>query len=118
MSAVEAYDHTQPPKNETVSPEGREFVDTPPELEARGAEIILFPVSAGVGEVAVGAFAGSNERENPLDPATLAASGIAVHQGSGRDRYFTRRTQTLSAAPHSPEYNMRARELRSRGGPL
>lgn len=97
MSAVEAYEQIQPP-----------------EQEARGAKIIPFPVRPGVGELAVGAFAGSQERENPLDSAVLAGIGIAVHQGSGSNMYITRRKRIPSAAPYSQEYNVRTRELHNR----
>ncbi len=105
MSALEAYEHKQPTKIEPVTPGGQ---------EGRDAEIIPFPIKAGVGEVAVGVFAGANERENALNLAVLADRGIAVRQGSGSNRYFTRRMRTPSAAPYSQEYNMRARELSDR----
>lgn len=84
MSAQEAYEHIQPPGNESISP------------ETLGAKIIPFPVRAGVGGLAVG-----NE--------------IAVHQGSGTNRYLTRRMQTLSAPPNSHVYSERVKELGNKG---
>ncbi len=89
MSALEAHEHIQHSTDEPVPSAGG---------EAYGAKIIPFPV-AGVGEVALG-------------------SEIAVHQGSGSNRYLTRQSQTLSAPANSHEYNMRVAELRNGGGPL
>lgn len=96
MSAVEAqaYEQRQPSTGEPLTPVGREFVGTFPTSEAGDAKVIPFPVK-GVGEVALG-------------------SEIVVHQGSGSNRYLTRQSQTLSAAPNSHEYSMRARELANR----
>lgn len=85
----------------------------PAEQRSYDAEIIPFPIRSSVGKLAVRAFARNKQKDNPIE-SELANEAIAVHQGSGSTRYLSRRAPSLSVAPHSTEYNMRAKELLNR----
>lgn len=95
MSALEAHEHIQTPRNEPVSP-------VLP--EAHDAKIIPFPV-AGVGAVAVGASAGSSEVQSASDPPVFADNGIAVQHGTGGVRRLRLHGSASSVPLYSDEYN-------------